>query len=121
MDNNKPICEIKKDGSKFWYLNGILHREDGPAVEYINGNKYWYLNGQRHRIDGPAFEDVNNYKAWYLNGHRHREDGPAVEWANGTKEWWLNTIRYTFQDYLKKLKEMGKSNEAFLVALKYNE
>ena len=37
-----------------WYLNGELHRTDGPAVEYANGNKYWYLNGKFHRTDGPA-------------------------------------------------------------------
>jgi len=36
---------VGDDGSKCWYLNGDLHREDGPAVEYANGDKYWYLNG----------------------------------------------------------------------------
>ena len=24
----------------------ILHREDGPAIEYSNGCKSWYLNGK---------------------------------------------------------------------------
>ena len=33
------------DGDKSWYLNGKLHREDGPAIEYANGYKSWYLNG----------------------------------------------------------------------------
>jgi hypothetical protein len=28
--------------------------ENGPAVERSNGTKYWYLNGERHREDGPA-------------------------------------------------------------------
>jgi hypothetical protein len=36
--------KVYEDGSKFWYLNGKLHREDGPAVEYANGDKSWYLN-----------------------------------------------------------------------------
>ena len=27
-------------------LNGKLHREDGPAVEWANGRKHWYLNGR---------------------------------------------------------------------------
>ena len=31
-----------------WYLNGKLHREDGPAVEYSNGSKRWYLNDQQY-------------------------------------------------------------------------
>ena len=29
-----------------WYINGKLHREDGPAVEYANGYKGWWLNGE---------------------------------------------------------------------------
>ena len=33
-------------GTKSWFLNDVLHREDGPAIEYYNGDKYWYLNGE---------------------------------------------------------------------------
>lgn len=33
-------------GTIEWRLS-ILHREDGPAVEYANGTKIWYLNGDR--------------------------------------------------------------------------
>ena len=29
-----------------WYLNGNLHREDGPAFEYQDGGKSWYLHGE---------------------------------------------------------------------------
>ena len=32
------------NGTKFWFLNGKYHREDGPAVEYTDGDKHWYLN-----------------------------------------------------------------------------
>ena len=32
---------------KYWYLAGLLHREDGPAVEDANGDKHWYLNGNK--------------------------------------------------------------------------
>ena len=48
--------------------NGKLHREDGPAVEYIDGDKKWYLNGKLHREDGPAVEDTDGNKEWWLNG-----------------------------------------------------
>ena len=49
-----------------WYLNGQLHRTDGPA--YVDGDyQVWYLNGQRHRTDGPAVVH-GNYQVWYLNG-----------------------------------------------------
>ena len=33
--------------SETWYLNGKLHREDGPAVERSNGDKEWWLNGNK--------------------------------------------------------------------------
>ena len=83
------------DGFKEWYINGKLHREDGPAVEYPDGSKEWYINGKRHREDGPAVEYGNGSKYWYINGERHREDGPAYEYADGTKTWWLNGIEVT--------------------------
>ena len=38
--------KVYAGGDKEWYLNGKLHREDGPAVEYSYGTKYWYLNGK---------------------------------------------------------------------------
>ena len=61
-------------GSKYWYLNGKLHREDGPAVEHSDGSKYWYLDGKRHREDGPAIEAADGVKLWYLNGKRITEE-----------------------------------------------
>jgi hypothetical protein len=45
MNNNKkPICEVDIYGTKKWYLNGKRHREDGPAIEYVDGDKQWWLN-----------------------------------------------------------------------------
>jgi hypothetical protein len=82
------------DGTKEWFLNGKLHREDGPAVEWPDGSKAWYLNGKRHREDGPAVEYSDGSKSWYLNGKLHREDGPAIEHSNGSKEWYLNRKRH---------------------------
>ena len=41
----KNGCVVDQYGQKRWYVNGIPHREDGPATEYTNGEKYWYLNG----------------------------------------------------------------------------
>ena len=41
--------KVKVSDSKTeWYnLNGELHREDGPAIEFADGDKSWYINGQR--------------------------------------------------------------------------
>ncbi len=79
-------------GRREWWINGNHHREDGPAIEYANGDKRWYQNGRPHREDGPAIEYTNGSKYWYKNGIPHREDGPAAEYENGTKEWYVNGI-----------------------------
>lgn len=41
----EPICKIDVFGNKRWHLNGELHREDGPAIEFADGTISWYLNG----------------------------------------------------------------------------
>jgi hypothetical protein len=82
-----------------WYLNGELHREDGPAIEFANGDKLWHLNGELHREDRPAVEFANGYKEWHLNGKFHREDGPAVESPSGYKAWYLNDQELTEEEF----------------------
>lgn len=86
----KPTLKISSDGHKYWLVNGLLHRDDGPAIEYADGDKAWYLNGLLHRVGAPAYEGVNGYKSWRINDRFHREDGPAVERANGTKAWYYH-------------------------------
>jgi len=59
------------DEMEKWYNNkGQYHCEDGPAyVDHVIGYACWYINGVRHRIDGPAVEvngDRQNY--WFING-----------------------------------------------------
>jgi hypothetical protein len=75
---------INENGTKCYYLNDLLHREDGPAVEWTDG-----------------------YKAWLINGEHHREDGPAIEWENGNGklEYFLNDEKYSKQDYWKEIKK----------------
>ena len=95
------------DGTKKWYLNGELHREDGPAYERPNGFKEWWLNGKLHREDGPAVEYPDGSKAWRLNGKRHRINGPAYEYSDGTKEWWFNDESYDKISYYNLMIELG--------------
>jgi len=42
----KEYTVIEDNGDKKWYLNGPLHREDGPAIEGADGSKKWYLHGE---------------------------------------------------------------------------
>lgn len=65
--------EVYDSGTKKWYLNGKLHREDGAAIEYADGGKYWYQNGKLHREDGAAVELVDGGKFWYLNDKKVSE------------------------------------------------
>ena len=60
--------KVQDNGDKFWFLNGKLHREDGPAIEWADGTNHWYRNGKLHREDGPAVEYPSATKFWYLNG-----------------------------------------------------
>ena len=83
--NLKSFTGVVKDryNTTAYYLNGILHRVDGPAVIYDNGTTEWLVNGLRHRTDGPSIHRYNGDKFWYIYDKRHREDGPAVELIDG--------------------------------------
>ena len=61
---------------------------NGKYIE--DENECWYLNGKLHRTDGPAVIRSDGCQKWYLNGNLHRTDGPAVTWSNGSQKWYLN-------------------------------
>jgi hypothetical protein len=65
--------------------------------------KVWYLNGELHREDGPAVEDANGDKFWYLNNKLHREEGAAVEWNDGSKFWYLNGKGLTRKEFNERM------------------
>lgn len=71
--NNQKMNEyliITTEGHKMYYKDAdcsILHREDGPAIEFTQGHKSWYQDNLRHRDDGPAIEWGNETSYW-LNG-----------------------------------------------------
>ena len=90
MCSKKQNPEIDIFGDKYWYVDGKLHRIDGPAIEQTSGTKHWYVNGRVHRLDGPAVELSDGSKVWYIHGKKHRLDGPAVEWDNGDEQWCVN-------------------------------
>jgi hypothetical protein len=71
-----------------------------PYID-VNGIKEWYLNGLLHRTDGPAREWANGGKQWFLNDELHRTDGPACEWDDGDTEWYLDDNNYTFDEWLE--------------------
>lgn len=81
----KYRVEVNKYGTRRYYNSaGQLHREEGPAIEYVSGSRYWYQNSLRHRTDGPA-----------------------VDWGDGYHEWWLQGVQYTESDYRVALAKLG--------------
>ena len=42
-----PYHETREDGAQAWYLDGKLHREDGPAVIYPNGHQEFWVKGRQ--------------------------------------------------------------------------
>ena len=69
--------EVNENGT-FWKLNGNLHREDGPAIEYANGTKEWWLNGKQYteeEFNRATKNDVPEYtmeEAINLIGHEFK-------------------------------------------------
>ena len=64
----KPKNTVSEDGTIEWRLDGILHRDDGPAVEKLNGTRVWFQHGKQHRDDGPAVEHKDGTKVLWLYG-----------------------------------------------------
>ena len=67
---NGLILDQYGNGTKHWYKNDELHREDGPAIIWEDGTKLWCQNGQRHRTDGPAIEHYSGDKHWFYEGEQ---------------------------------------------------
>ena len=71
MATKKYYVTVDDAGTTRWYKDAkckILHRENGPSVEWADGTTGWYQNGLRHRTDGPAVEWADGSKGWYING-----------------------------------------------------
>jgi len=68
-----------------YYKGYIIHREDGPAIEWDEGDEEWIVNGKLHR-----------------------EDGPALTWCNQNK-WWLNNKQYSKEEYWNIINLRNKS------------
>ena len=39
-------------------------------VTVDDGSEYWWLNGKLHRVDGPAITRSDGYEEYWLNGHK---------------------------------------------------
>jgi len=96
---NKFFIKINNVGTiRFYKIKCKLQ-----SVEFSDGTKFWYKECKLHRENGPAIEYPGGSKIWYKVGKIHREDGPAIEYADGTKEWYLEGKEYTKKEFLNLL------------------
>jgi len=93
-ENDEPSLSIicKRSDSetvilnRTWHKNGVLHRENGPAVDDLYGSKAWYKDGLLHNATGHAFISYRlsewEYRHdFYVNGipkNPFDENGPIV-------------------------------------------
>ena len=73
----EQYIHINEYGNKRYYKYremNILHRLDGPAIEYAGGSKQWWVDDKLHRTDGPAIEWADGYKAWSVDGKNLSEE-----------------------------------------------
>lgn len=92
-------AETTEMGSKFYYMYGVKHREDGPAVyDNVTKQTMWYYMGMIHRDDGPANiyysdEKVICHNMWYKYGVLNNDKDPAYIMFNVlTRD--INSIYY---------------------------
>ena len=72
-------CKIIEFDSIRYYKDGLIHREDGPALLY-KGNKEWYINGYLHREDGPAIIYNSGKTYFYYKGNEYDNNFTIKTW-----------------------------------------
>lgn len=81
---------------KEWWIYGMKHRKNKPAIVYEDGSCEWWYYGMRHREKNkPAiilyehsFNLTISHEEYWFYGKLHRTDGPAISKSDGNQEWW---------------------------------
>ena len=59
---------VWSNGDTFHYNHkGKRHNPNGPAIHRADGYKAYYINGVRHRTDGPAII-CDHFELHFING-----------------------------------------------------
>jgi hypothetical protein len=106
--NNEPAI-IMANGTKFWYKDGEMHR-DNDEPSFIDGTtKMWHKDGILYRDnDLPAFIS-SAWTLWYKNGVIHRDNNKPAAINSKEKRWYING------------KELNKKQIAFLKKINASE
>ena len=85
------------NGTLIYFLNGFIHKEDGPAIIRSTGTIIYYLNGKRHREDGPAIIYSFGLEYYYLKGNNITEKVNKWIKENNIPEVWNNSHKLLFK------------------------
>jgi antitoxin component YwqK of YwqJK toxin-antitoxin module len=100
-------------------MGKVMSKPEVRREYYVNGNVMYeshYLDGKMHREDGPAYifyyPNGNVYSDYhYIKGKLHREDGPAiVEYYNSHSEYYINGKNLSKEDWYSRLSAEQKVN-----------
>lgn len=86
LDFSNPIKTYNEKRERFeWKVGDIYHREDGPAIEYLNGSFEWRNANVIHRIGGPAMAWVKGNKKYMSDQLTENADGKLVKMSDDEK------------------------------------
>lgn len=82
----------------------------------LNGTVVWEMDGVNHREDGPAIIMADG-ETWCLYGEFHRLDGPAVIWTDNSEpnEWWVQGESITSYEHLQAVTDCSDED---IIAMK---
>jgi len=99
------MTEICGDSRFIFNEDGVWHCETGPAI-FGKGYEAWYINGQLHRLDGPSIINNDGSTMWYKDNKLHCESGPAASWPRqNLYEYYLEGIQYSPEEFNLKMLE----------------
>lgn len=108
------------DARAFW-KEGLLHREDGPAIFHEAGWVKWYLEGKQildeagwglcTKFNG-VIECPNGYRSFWKKGLLHNESGPArfsrgIYHGHDPTEWYLEGDLLSREDWMEETQFSG--------------
>lgn len=69
LDFTGTYCDL--NGNIYTYVEGMFHSiNDEPSIIMVNGDKHWYKHGVQHRENKPAIIFVDKPCEYYYNGER---------------------------------------------------
>lgn len=86
---------------KIHMLDGVPHREDGPAV-----TKY-----KKH------FSTEIEQTEWHQDGKLHRLDGPAIQTSKGNWFYYIHGKEFQSKEYKEKIEEFKTSSISSIIQL----